>query len=140
MSDINIQIIEDNSELILNATSEAIKRALEAVAQTVERYAKENEDRVDTGRLRNSITHVSGRGGGGFHFYQNDAGTNFMQSVGTSDRDDTIYVGTNVEYAPYIEYGTYKKQAANGGKGFLRPALEEHIEEYKHIFETNIKL
>lgn len=52
---------------------------------------------VDTGRLRSSITHEVGRDGEGL--------------VGT--------VGSNVEYAPYVEFGTSHNQA----QPFLRPAL-----------------
>lgn len=52
---------------------------------------------VDTGRLRSSITHEVDRDSEGL--------------VGT--------VGTNVEYAPYVEFGTSHNQA----QPFLRPAL-----------------
>jgi HK97 gp10 family phage protein len=49
---------------------------------------------VDSGRLRDSITFkVSG---------------------------DEVRVGTNVEYAPYLEYGTYKTDQ----RPYLRPALD----------------
>jgi HK97 gp10 family phage protein len=52
---------------------------------------------VDTGRLRASITHeVSVRG-----------------------RDVTGRVGTNVEYARYVEFGTRRMRA----RPYLRPAL-----------------
>ena len=34
--------------------------------------------------------------------------------------DYTLYVGTNVEYAPYVEYGTIKMQA----QSYLRTALD----------------
>jgi HK97 gp10 family phage protein len=82
---------------------------------------------VDSGNLRGSITHrVDG---------------------------DTVRIGTNVEYAPYIEFGT--GQYAEGGKGrktpwayehpkygwvwtagmspkpYLRPALDDNIEAIK---------
>ena len=35
---------------------------------------------------------------------------------------DSVRVGTNVEYAPYQEYGTYKMK----GTPFLRPALDNN--------------
>ena len=109
----SIELVEDNSPMVIAATEEAIQAALEAVGIEVEARAKQYEDRVDTGRLRNSITHEV--------------------------RGDTVYVGTNVEYAPYIELGTYRMRAANGGKGYLRPAVTEHVPEYKRIVETYLK-
>ena len=61
---------------------------------------------VDTGRLRNSITHQ-----------QYD--------------ENTEVIGSNVEYAPYVELGTHKQAP----KPFLRPAAENHTEEYKAIIK-----
>lgn len=51
---------------------------------------------VDTGRLRSSITVTQGRDGKGFF----------------------VDVGTNVEYASYVEYGTARSPA----QPFIRPA------------------
>lgn len=86
-----------------NAIKEAKARALEIVGGKAETYAKQLAP-VDTGNLRNSITHE-----------QLD--------------EDTEVIGTNVEYAPYQELGTSKMPA----HPFLRPAAEGHGEEYKAI-------
>lgn len=56
---------------------------------------------VDTGRLRASITHVPGRDSNGYY----------------------VDVGSNVEYAPFIEFGTIKQPA----QPYLRPALAEAV-------------
>lgn len=56
---------------------------------------------VDTGRLRASITHALERDAGGL--------------VGT--------VGTDVEYAPFVELGTSRAQA----QPYLRPALAAEV-------------
>lgn len=56
---------------------------------------------VDTGRLRSSIQYVPGR----------DALGPFFD------------VGTNVEYAPFVEYGTSRTRA----QPFLRPALAQAV-------------
>lgn len=93
---------------VLRATKAAVERGLEAVGLQAEGYAKMICP-VDTGNLRNSITH-------------------------TSD-GEAAYVGTNVEYAPYVEYGTSKTKA----QPFLRPAAEDHTTEYKAIFEDQLK-
>lgn len=99
---------KDNTEEVLAALERAKKRGLEAIGLAAEGYAKD-ETPVDTGRLRNSIAH-------------------------TSD-EDAAYIGTNVEYAPYIELGARGKP----GKNMLRRAATEHTPEYKHIMEESMK-
>lgn len=64
---------------------------------------------VDTGRLRNSISHtVDG---------------------------EAAYIGTNVEYAPYVELGARGRQ----GVHMLQRAATEHADEYKQIMEDALK-
>jgi HK97 gp10 family phage protein len=95
---------QDNSAEILKAYDQARERSLEIIGLTAEKYAKEITP-VDTGRLRNSITHeVDGK---------------------------EVYIGTNVEYAPHVEYGTIKQKA----QPFLRPAATEHPNTYKQIVQ-----
>lgn len=60
---------------------------------------------VDTGRLRNSINYK------------------------VASDEDAVYVGTNVEYAPYVELGTSKQKA----HPYLKPAVDDHTAEYKEI-------
>lgn len=63
----------DNSEAFKAAMQAGVEAAVEAIGMQAERYVK-MQTPVDTGRLRNSITHES--------------------------HGDTAYIGTNVEYAP----------------------------------------
>lgn len=65
----------DNSEQVLSAMQKAIENGLEAIGMVAEGHAKK-ETPVDTGRLRNSISH-------------------------TTD-DEAAYIGTNVEYAAFV--------------------------------------
>lgn len=90
----------------LSAEEAARTRALEIIGGKAESYAKKLCP-VDTGRLRNSITHQ-----------QYD--------------EHTEVIGTNVSYAPYVCLGTHKQKA----QPFLRPAVENHTEEYKRIIQT----
>lgn len=100
----------DNSKEILSAFDAAVLRGLTAVGMTAEGHAKK-EAPVDTGRLRNSIANAV-------------------------DADEkAAYIGTNVEYAPYVELGTSRMAA----RPFLRPAATEHGEEYKRIMEAAMK-
>ena len=100
---------KDNTDEVLSALKRAKKRGLEAIGLVAEGHAKKYETAVDTGRLRNSISHATD--------------------------DEAAYIGTNVEYAPYIELG------ARGRKGlhFLQRAASEHSDEYKRLMEDSMK-
>lgn len=109
MADISVEITS-NRDLIEQATDEAIIRVLEAIGLQAEGYAKMLCP-VDTGRLRNSITH-------------------------TVDVDEKkAYVGTNVEYAAYVEMGTSKTKA----QPYLQPAVYNHADEYSKMVEHFLK-
>lgn len=105
--------------------TKAIHRALEACGGKGETYAKKLCP-VDTGNLRNSITHQR-------------------------EGDDTELIGSDVEYASYVELGHHQEVGryvpAIGkrlvrpfvpGKPYLAPALKDHISEYEQIFETEL--
>ena len=66
---------------------------------------------VDTGNLRNSITHT------------------------VDEEEPAAYIGTNVEYAPYQELGTIHMEA----QPFLKPAVADHANEYQKIIENELK-
>lgn len=98
----------------LAAEELARARVLEKIGGKAESYAKKICP-VKTGRLRNSITHQQ-------------------------YNENTEVVGTNVEYAPYVELGHHTSGGKFiAGKPFLRPAAEGHTEEYKNIIETVMK-
>ena len=99
---------------VLSAEQKAMNKALEIIGGKAESYAKKICP-VDTGRLRNSITHQ-----------QMD--------------DHTEMIGTNVEYAPYVELGHHTSGGTFvAGKHFLRSAAEGHSAEYKQIIENEMK-
>ena len=99
---------KDNSQRILTALEKGIKNGLEAIGLTAETYAKK-ETPVCTGRLRNSISHtVDG---------------------------EAAYIGSNVEYAPYVELGTSRAKAHH----MLQKAATEHSAEYKRLAEDAIQ-
>lgn len=123
--------ITDNSAEVRVALEQAKARALEIIGGKIESYAKGLVP-VDTGALRNSITHaVDG---------------------------DTVFAGSAILYAPYVELGTGKDYSpppewmennAPRGAGiisrsvkprpYLRPAVENHLDEYKNVIETELK-
>ena len=99
---------KDNTDEVLSALERAKKRGLEAIGLSAEGYAKK-ETPVDTGRLRNSISHATD--------------------------DEAAYIGTNVEYAPYVELGARGRD----GKHMLKRAATEHTDEYKQLIVDSMK-
>lgn len=146
--------VVSNKDLILNATQEQIDRALEAIGLQAEGYAQ-MKCPVDTGLLRNSITHaVAGQAPAKSSYSDNGvhADTPATRRAGTAGlptehktgtysgntpqmgflfKKNAVYIGTNVKYAPYVEYGTRKTSA----QPFLKPAVEDHIDEYRNMCE-----
>ena len=88
--------LTDNTDLVRRATDEAIQRALERVGKFVEDEAKlelqKEPPRIDTGALRNSITHTV--------------------------KDRSVIVGKNMQYAIYVHEGTgkYNSLGSTGDK------------------------
>lgn len=108
MSD--VEIVADNTDQVIEALGIAMARGLEAIGIQAEGHAKALCP-VDTGRLRNSITHVVDSG------------------------EKAAYIGTNVEYGPYVELGTSRQKE----QPFLRPAAQNHGDEYGRILESELK-
>ena len=104
MVDVNFT---NNADDILRLLEKGKRNALTAIGATAETYAKKATP-VDTGRLRNSISHaVDG---------------------------EAVYIGTNVEYAPYVELGTSRAKAHH----MLQKAATEHSAEYKRLAEDAV--
>lgn len=130
--------LTDNTELVKQATAAAIERGLEVVGIEVEGRAKlicQEKHIVDTGRLRNSITHAT-KTNPGKSSYTDNAGNAYDNGAAKGTPEEkTVYVGTNVEYAPYVEMGTVKMAA----RPFLRPAATENPEQLKKLFEAELR-
>lgn len=114
--------VKDYSKLVMSAYEQARERSLEIIGLTAEKYAK-GECRVDTGRLKNSITHALSGESTSFS-YTDDNGKSYNGGISApDDGDSAVYVGTNVEYAPIIETKDH----------FLVRAATTHPNTYKQI-------
>lgn len=156
--------ITDNSDLFKKAKDEAVARALEAIGITAERYAKERCP-VDTGLLRNSITHAVSGEKPAINSYKATYGSNRYKSgknsgkrysassknagsvgvgfySGTAPQDppdmQAVYIGTNVEYARDVETND-KRKHPSGAAHFLRDACANHMDEYQRIATIQLK-
>lgn len=126
-----------------NALPEKLEKAMREIGMNAETAAKQLAP-YDTGLLRNSITYaISGQGAATPNYSADNGGGSGSYSgtaPGGSKDEVSLYLGTNVEYAPYIELG----HTSRGGKKipaheFIRPAIEDHIGEYKRIIEAELK-
>lgn len=84
---------------------------------------------VKTGRLRGSINTVSWNG-------QKTEPANAQDAISQPSGTFDTHVGTNVEYAPYIEYGTVNSEA----QAYLRPAVDIAYGRVPTIVEKNSKI
>lgn len=107
MSDAEIR--NDNTQAAVQNVKMAMLRALEEIGIVAEGYAKDKCP-VDTGRLRDSISHS------------------------VDDGNNAVHIGTNVEYAAYVELGTSRQKA----QPYLRPAAQDHAEAYRGIVEKHM--
>lgn len=132
MSDIQIN---DHSQEVLNALDDAIKRGLIVIGMAAEGDAKKLCP-TKSGLLKNSITHALS--GDSFnHSYSSKDGKktgSFNEQVGDKD-EKAVYIGTNVEYAAYVEMGTSRTDP----QPFLKPAVTDNMDKYKKILEAEIK-
>ena len=128
--------ITDNSKEVSAAIEAAILRGLEKAGLVAEGYAKKLCP-VDTGNLRNSITHA------------------------VDESEPAVIIGTDSEYGAYVELGTGTYAEGGGGrptpwvyqdaKGnwhytrgnkaqpFLKPALADHAQQYRDILVNELK-
>ena len=134
MPDLGDVVFNDYSADVLNEFHDAVLRALERCGSQAEGYAKDLAP-VDTGNLRNSISHK------------------------VDDGEPAVYIGSNTSYAPYVELATgiyaeggrptpwvYQDENGNwhwtrGNKAqpFLKPAVADHAKEYQSIIKTELE-
>lgn len=141
MSKGGIIIEEDNTDKFLEEITRRKRKIHEMIGVKGEKYAKalcpvgtsESTGRrgYRGGTLRNSITHVAD--------------------------DEKVEIGTNVEYGPYVELGTgphfqappeWEQFESSPGSGighayvrprpFIRPAVADHLDEYRSIIEDEL--
>ena len=124
----------DNSKAVKKKLEEAFLKALERCGMQAEGYAKDLVP-VDTGNLRNSISHR------------------------VDEKEKVVYIGTNSEYGAYVELGTGKYYKGgrqdpwvyqdeegrwhhtNGQRAqpYLKPAVADHKQTYKNIIKDELE-
>lgn len=111
---VDIKLRKNNAQEILDALKDKKEIVLEALGMQAETYAKlnleSNPRRVDTGRLRGSIAHRKAD-------------------------ENTMCIGTDVEYAIYVELGTRRMTPSH----YLKRSVADHIDEYRNIITAQME-
>lgn len=104
---LKVTISQNNVSVIQEAIRRTVATALEEIGLVAEGAAKRLCP-VDTGRLRNSITHA------------------FV-------KEDEIAIGSNVEYSLYVHEGTSRR----GGTPFLTQAVQNNAGRFATIMKNH---
>lgn len=132
---------EDNSAEVIKLMVQASEKALEAIGMQAESYAKKlapvgtpestGVPGYSGGLLRNSITHAVSGNAPGIMLYSNTDGSRkgTYNGAAPDEKNKAVYIGSNVEYATYVELGTSKMKA----QPYIKPAVADHADEYKQI-------
>ena len=132
-------IKNDRTKEAIEIADKKVIEALRAVGLVMESDVA-SVTPVDTGLLRNSI--ASGVGGEKVtksEYRGSDGKTGHYSGTLPTKQTPYVAVGTNVEYAAHQEYGTSKMKATNNGKGYLRYAVRNNLNNYKKVLEDVLK-
>lgn len=135
------EIEEDNIDKILSEVDIACERALVAIGEKAKKYA--------TNLAPVGTPESTGKKG-----YR---GSTLKQSITYKADNETMILGSDVEYAPYVELGTgpnfvappeweeFDVPPAKGlGHGYVRPrpfiapAIKDHLGEYEEIIKNEL--
>ena len=84
---------------------------------------------VLTGRLRGSLTYATTRG------QSNTRNPAHPTDVVKRPYDkNEVYIGTNVDYGPYVEYGTKRSKA----QPYLRPAVDNNRDRILELYQREV--
>ena len=119
----------DNTDKVIKAMEEATKTALMAGIIDMHGQAVELAP-VDTGNLKGSLSWTVGGEAGGL-----TSPATADQGVRTTSETDTAYLGSNILYAIFQEYGTSKMAA----QPFLIPAFDARKKYTPEIMKKQYK-
>lgn len=126
--------VVSHKEEVLEEMREKLQNALNAIGADASSTAS-SVCPVDTGRLKNSITWATKTHCNMAHAYSFDNGAG-LTAIGNVSDDGDVFIGTNVEYAPYQEYGT---KTGIPAKHFLQYGSSAHLSEYQALLEQYLR-
>ena len=122
--------------MVEESLEQATKRALRAVGMQAVKDVVKNVP-VDTGLLRNSITFAVSGESANKSTYGSKTGnkTGSYSGKAPNEKVPAVHIGTNVEYAKYVQFGTYKMDA----RDFLNAPLRANLKKYREILIDYLK-
>lgn len=126
---ISFKIKTNNIDKYIKSKDEAIARAFDIIGGKAEGYVKALTP-VDTGRLRGSITYKTKRKGS-----SPESPATSGDGVQGRVKDAEVIIGTNVEYAPYIEFGAQGRTPVH----MVKRGVGDHMKEYEKILKSKLE-
>lgn len=118
MADEGLEVRLNNCDLAAKEIRAATRRALETIGLLAEGYA---QDKCPVGTPESTGI-------------PNYVGGTLRDSITHEVDGDSVYVGTNVYYAPYVELGTRHMDP----RPYLRPAATEHGSQYRQVIKREL--
>ena len=146
MADISVTV-EDNSQKIKAELEKAVESVLfawgtEGVSGCVEKASAIDDTTgrptVDTGRYRAGLGFITPSQGkmSGTPTSASKSTDNF---AGQRADKDTVVIANNVEYAPYLEFGTGTKKDGHHARYIMKRGIESKIDTMKKDAEQILK-
>lgn len=149
MADMTVKIKKDASDEAKAEMASRVRKGLMAAGIQAASAAREelqkSPQRIDTGLLRNSITHAMDGSAPAISSYKADNASRYTGKrpdpgtyTGVADKEPegkaAVYIGTNVNYALYVHEGTDKMDPNR----FLKNAIENNAAELIDIIKEQI--
>lgn len=133
--------ITSHKQEAIEAKDEAVRRAMIQIGMAAETYAKllcpvgtpesTGIEGYIGGTLRGSITYATEEQ----HSSGQAPAKGADYKILATPEKERVYIGTNVEYAIYVEMGYRRKEP----RPYLKPAIANNAAEYKSILERELK-
>lgn len=139
MAEIEIKL-EDNSKQVEEELSKSVEKALYAIGLLgvegcVEKASEidsvTGRPTVDTGRYRAGFGFITPTQGKMSGTGASEKGANDDFSGQRSYEKDTVIIANNVEYAPYLEFGSGTKKGGHHARYIMKRGIESKVDKMK---------
>ena len=129
MANIVFKIEANNIDTIKETAKEAINKAMNEIGLQAQNYISMNCP-FETGRLAGSITYATKT-----ERQEVRAPAKSGDAVQGAPPENGVIIGTNVEYAGYLEFGTSRIDAMP----YIKPNIEAHMGEFKDTLQKHLQ-
>lgn len=139
--------VVDNSDKIKVELDKAIEKTLYAIGLLGVEGCVEKASEIDSETGRPTVD--TGRYRAGFGFVTSTQGKMSGTSTSASEADDnfsnqradgnTVIIANNVEYAPYLEFGSGTQQGGHHARYIMKRGVESKIDEMEKTAKSILK-